>query len=71
MAKKRESYGGYDSEFVDDVPDRFMCQICTRVLHDPHLAVCCGQHFCESCLNRWFKKQAVLIAVPRVVHSFM
>ena len=58
MAKKRESYGGYDSEFIDDVPDRFICQICTRVLRDPHLAVCCGQHFCESCLNRWFKKQA-------------
>ena len=38
--------------------DCFICQICSRVLHDPHLAVCCGQHFCESCLKRWFKKQA-------------
>ena len=53
-----QSYGGYDLEFVDDVPDRFICQICTRVLRDPHLAVCCGQHFCESCLKKWFKKQA-------------
>ena len=24
---------------------------------EPHLTVCCGQHFCESCLKNWFKKQ--------------
>ena len=28
-----------------------------KILREPHLAVCCGQHFCESCLNKWFKKQ--------------
>ena len=59
MAKKRlrKLYGGYDQEFIDEVSDRFICQICTKVLAEPHLAVCCGQHFCESCLNEWFKKQ--------------
>ena len=51
MAEKKEPHGGYDREFVCEVPDRFVCQICTKVLRDPHLAVCCGQHFCESCLN--------------------
>ena len=56
MAKK-PVYGGYDCAFVDKVPDRFICQICTKVLRDPHLAVCCGQHFCESCLNKWFTRQ--------------
>ena len=56
MADNKQ-YGGYDHEFVGTVPDRFICQICTKVLHDPHLAVCCGQHFCESCLNRWFTRQ--------------
>ena len=50
-------YGGHDYEFVGKVPDRFICQICTKVLRDPHLAVCCGQHFCESCLNKWFTRQ--------------
>ena len=50
-------YGGHDYEFVDKVPDRFICQICTKVLRDPHLAVCCGQHFCKSCLNKWFARQ--------------
>ena len=53
----RYAYGGHDYEFVSKVPDRFICQICTKVLRDPHLAVCCGQHFCESCLNKWFARQ--------------
>ena len=35
----------------------FICQICTKALRDPHLAVCCVQHFCESCLNHWFTRQ--------------
>ena len=56
MAGNQE-YGGHDFDFVDKVPDRFNCQICTKVLCDPHLAVCCGQHFCESCLNKWFDRQ--------------
>ena len=50
-------YGGYDLTFTKPVPDRFNCNICTKVLHDPHLTACCGQHFCESCLDHWFKKQ--------------
>ena len=50
-------YGGHDNDFVGEVADRFICQICTKVLREPHLAVCCGQHFCESCLNKWFSRQ--------------
>ena len=54
---ERQEQGGHDSKFVCEVSDRFICQICAKVLREPHLAVCCGQHFCESCLNRWFNKQ--------------
>ena len=50
-------YGGYDYDFVDKISERFNCNICTKVLRNPHLAVCCGQHFCESCLNEWFTRQ--------------
>ena len=50
-------YGGHDCSFVDEVSDRFHCSICTKILRDPHLAVCCGQHFCESCLDQWFTRQ--------------
>ena len=58
MAKKEpEPFGGHDHEFIGEVPDRFNCQICANVICEPHLAVCCGQHFCESCLNKWFTRQ--------------
>ena len=50
--------GGHDEEFVCDVPGRFLCQICAKVLREPHLAVCCGKHFCESCLKRWFNQKS-------------
>ena len=56
MAEK-PIYGGHECEFVQEVFDRLNCQICTKVLRDPHLAVCCGQHFCKSCLNKWFARQ--------------
>ena len=50
-------YGGYDNDFVETVPDRYVCStVCTKVLRDPHLTSCCGQHFCEICLNYWFEK---------------
>jgi TNF receptor-associated factor 4 len=32
--------------------------ICAKVLNEPHLTDCCGQHFCQACLEQWFKKQA-------------
>jgi len=50
-------FGGYDFQFTDSVPQRLYCNICARVLHDPHLTECCGQHFCVSCLEHWFKAQ--------------
>ena len=56
MAEKEpeQSAGGYDHEFVGKISDRFICQICTKVIGEPYLAVCCGQHYCESCLKKSF-----------------
>ena len=54
-----DQFGGYEQDFVaeTDIPERYLCNtICTKVLRDPHLTSCCGQHFCESCLNNWFTK---------------
>lgn len=50
-------YGGFDEEFVDEVKDTLICNICVKPLRDPHLTVCCGHHLCESCLEQWLKKQ--------------
>ena len=57
MVEQAAVNGGYDLhdvDFVGEVADRFICQICTKLLREPHLVVCCGQHFCESCLDQWF-----------------
>ena len=54
----KAEYGGYDFNFTKRVPDKFYCSICTKVLRDPHLTECCGQHFCKSCLKHWFKKES-------------
>jgi len=50
-------YGRHDHEFCDKVPEELICNICTKPLFEPHLTVCCGQYYCESCLKYWFKRQ--------------
>ena len=45
-------------KFVKDPPEDFFCMICAKLLNEPHLTDCCGQHFCGVCLERWFEKQA-------------
>ena len=60
-------HGGYNFNFIKAVPDRLCCSICTKVLHDPHLTGCCGQYFCESCLEHRFKKQKT--ACPHCRHK--
>ena len=38
---------------MGDVPSKYTCFICTKVLRDAHLTLCCGQYFCGSCLHHW------------------
>ena len=47
--------GGYDYDFIDEVPERLTCQICFKPFRDPHLVVCCGKHYCGSCLTTSFR----------------
>ena len=49
--KPTSNYGGYDYKFVKKVRDDFICSICHLVFRDPHLTGCCGQRFCQSCLE--------------------
>ena len=50
-------YGGYEYEASGKVPEKLICNICTKLIRDPYLTVCCGQHFCGSCLKHWTEKQ--------------
>ena len=49
MASKNEH------AFIDKVPEEFNCSICTKVLQEPMLTDCCGQHLCKACLENWFE----------------
>jgi hypothetical protein len=40
---------------VDEVPPKYICSICMKVLRKARLAECCGQHYCDSCLAQWFR----------------
>ena len=46
------SYGGYDYDFVEDLGQKYTCLVCQNVVRDPMLTDCCGQHYCQSCLEQ-------------------
>ena len=57
MTSEPQYGGGYNFDFAEDIPEDLMCSaLCTKVLRDPQLTACCGQHFCKSCLQHWFTK---------------
>ncbi len=42
----------YNCEFVETPPKEFECTICLNILKEPYLNNCCGQHFCQPCIQR-------------------
>ena len=44
--------GGYDYDFVDGPPKSLECSICLLTLRDPHVISCCGNEFCQACIER-------------------
>ena len=61
-----------ESNFVDDLPEEYTCQVCMKLLDEPQLTDCCGQNFCHECLHRWFhqkgKKQCPRCHSERLTH---
>ena len=60
VCEANQKDGGYDFETVEEVPTKFLCSICSKILHDPHLTGCCGKHFCATCLNKQEKQTCPL-----------
>ena len=44
--------GGYDYEFVSPPPKFLECSVCLLTLRDPHVISCCGNEFCQACIER-------------------
>ena len=53
-------YGGYDYDFVDTPPERFLCKICQCPSRDPYMTMCCGHPFCKSCLDQQKRTRTVV-----------
>lgn len=49
---KKGQNNGYAFEFVGKIPDELGCKICNKVLQDPRQVVCCGQHYCQGCIEK-------------------
>ena len=49
------SFGGYNCSFVEEPDQGFFCLVCARVLREPELTDCCGNHYCQSCLKKWLE----------------
>jgi TNF receptor-associated factor 4 len=50
-----ESFNKDELSFIEEPPEiiEIECPICLQVmLDDPHLATCCGHHFCGPCIKR-------------------
>ena len=45
-----------DAEFLVGPPEDWECPVCKLTLLDPFLLSCCGNHLCESCVQRLANK---------------
>ena len=44
--------GGYDYDFVSPPPKSLECPVCLMTFRDPHVISCCGNEFCQLCIER-------------------
>ncbi len=48
---KEHDLSGYQHHFLKNVKD-YDCPICLHVTREPSLTSCCGQHFCQACIQK-------------------
>ena len=51
MAVAEQGSADYEWEFIEPPAPEFDCKICHNVLREPFLTSCCGNHFCQACLD--------------------
>lgn len=51
---QQQSVGGYGCELVKPPPEHLQteCSICLHILRDAHLVDCCGNSFCQTCIDK-------------------
>ncbi len=48
----RSDQNGPTYDFVGKVSEELVCKLCSKVLRDPRQVVCCGAHYCQSCIEK-------------------
>ncbi len=46
---------GFDCEFVEPPPEKFIqsiCPVCLQIIREPYQVTCCGKKFCKVCIKR-------------------
>ena len=46
---------GFDPDefdLVENPPEELQCSVCLSVLCNPNLTSCCGNHFCQGCIEK-------------------
>ena len=46
------SGGGYECDFVNEVPEDLVCVVCQLALKDPLQIADCGHRLCKTCFNQ-------------------
>lgn len=44
--------GGYECDFVNEVPEDLICVVCQLPLKDPLQIADCGHRLCKTCFNQ-------------------
>ena len=44
--------GGYDCDFINEVPEDLICSVCHFALKEPVQLEGCGHGMCRSCFNQ-------------------
>ena len=44
--------GGYECDFVSEVPEDFLCVVCQLALKDPVQMADCGHRLCKTCFKQ-------------------
>jgi len=55
-----EGIGGYDFEFIEDLPEDLTCMLCHFALKNPVQIESCGHTFCEDCYDQMKDHAAAL-----------
>ena len=52
MDRSSQQRGGYDCQFVGQIPQDGQCPICHLVYRHPHQMRCCGKRICAGCVGK-------------------